>query len=78
MEIEDKRTRGVEKPIGSLPIETVVQFLDDRFVMIVSHDLQRGITGYYDFRSHALWHVLDDSVVIPCKAKLVIEGGGNS
>lgn len=78
MVIEDRRSKDTVKPIGSLPLETVVQFPDDSFAMIVSHDLYRKITGYYDFSKHDIRHVLDDYVVISCNAKLVIESGDKS
>lgn len=76
MLIDDKRIKVEWKPIGSLPLETLVQFHDGTYAMIVAHDSARGVTSTYDFTHyHKVVEVTDPILVIPCTARIVIEGG---
>ena len=75
MRIDDSRTRVSYKPIGSLPVETFVYFDNYGYGMIVSHDVNRGITTVYDFEKHILNTVIDNRCVAPFNATLVLERG---
>lgn len=75
MRIDDSRTRFERKPIGSLPIETIVYFDEYGYGIIVLHDVARCLTTVYDFEKHKLDTVIDSHIVTPFNATLVLERG---
>lgn len=75
MLIDDKRIKVNWQAIGLLPLETLVQFHDGTYAMIVSHECAQGVTSVYDFTRHKVVEVTGPIVVVPCTARIVIEGG---
>lgn len=78
MLIDDSAVRVECKPIGSLPIETFVQFYNEYYGMIVSHDKCRSLTSFYDFKTHKIDYVTDAHVVMVYDAAIVVKGGASS
>lgn len=78
MFIDDSAVRVECKPIGSLPIETFVQFYNEDYGMIVSHEKCRSLTSFYNFKTHKIDSVKDAHVVMVFDAAIVLKGGASS